>query len=59
MRRWIEAAFQATTRGGWNWNQTTMLDPERAERLWLANAVAALWAVSMGGEVDATLPVSS
>jgi len=36
-----------------------MVDPERAERLWLAIAVATLWAVSVGGEADATLPVSS
>ena len=26
---------------------------------WLAIAVATLWAVSVGGEVDANLPVSS
>ena len=36
-----------------------MVDPERAERLWLAIAVATLWAVSVGGQVDANLPVSS
>ena len=36
-----------------------MVDPQRAERLWLAIAVATLWAVSVGGEVDANLPVSS
>jgi hypothetical protein len=36
-----------------------MVDPERAERLWLAIAVATLWAVSVGGEVDANLPASS
>ena len=36
-----------------------MVDPERAERLWLAIAVATLWAVSVGGEADANLPVSS
>jgi hypothetical protein len=36
-----------------------MVDPQRAERLWLAIAVATLWAVSVGGEVDATLPASS
>jgi hypothetical protein len=36
-----------------------MVDPKRAERLWLAIAVATLRAVSVGGEVDATLPVSS
>ena len=46
-----------TKRGGWGWHQTKMVDPERAERLWLAIAVATLWAVSVGGEVDATLPV--
>ena len=45
--------------GGWGWHQTKMVDPERAERLWLAIAVATLWAVSVGGEVDANLPVSS
>jgi len=36
-----------------------MVDPERAERLWLAIAVATLWVVSVGGEADANLPVSS
>ena len=46
-------------RGGWQWHQTKMTDPARAERLWLALAVATLWVVSVGGEADATLPVSS
>jgi hypothetical protein len=59
MRSWIEGGFKDTKRGGWGWHQTKMLDPERAERLWLAIAVATLWAVSVGGEVDANLPVSS
>ena len=27
-------------RGGWHWEQTKMLAPARAERLWLAWAVA-------------------
>ena len=48
-----------TKRGRWGWHQTKMVHPERAERLWLAIAVATLWAVSVGGEVDANLPVSS
>src|SRR2546425_11489666 len=30
----------------------------RASRLWLAIAVATLWVVSVGGEADATQPVS-
>jgi hypothetical protein len=59
MRSWIEGGFKDTKRGGWGWHQTKMVDPERAERLWLAIAVATLWVVSVGGEVDASLPVSS
>ncbi len=59
MRSWIEGGFKDTKRGGWGWHQTKMVDPERAERLWLAIAVATLWAVSVGGEADANLPVSS
>jgi hypothetical protein len=59
MRSWIEGGFKDTKRGGWQWHQTKMVDPERAERLWLAIAVATLWVVSVGGEVDANLPVSS
>ncbi len=59
MRSWIEGGFKDTKRGGWGWHQTKMVNPQRAERLWLAIAVATLWAVSVGGEVDATLPVSS
>jgi hypothetical protein len=59
MRTWIEGGFKDTKRGGWGWHQTKMVDPQRAERLWLAIAVATLWAVSVGGEVDASLPVSS
>jgi hypothetical protein len=59
MRSWVEAGFKDCKRGGWQWHQTKMTDPQRAERLWLAIAVATFWAVSVGGEADATLPVSS
>ena len=59
MRTWIEAGFKDTKRGGWQWHQTKMTDPGRASRLWLAIAVATLWAVSVGGEADATLPCST
>jgi len=59
MRSWIEGGFKDTKRGGWQWHQTKMVDPQRAERLWLAIAVATLWAVSVGGQADASLPVSS
>ena len=50
MRSWIEASFKYSKRGGWHWEQTKMTDPARAERLWLAMAVATLWVVSFGGE---------
>ena len=59
MRSWIEGGFKDIKRGGWQWQQTKMTDPARATRLWLAMAVATLWVVSVGGEADATLPVSS
>jgi hypothetical protein len=59
MRSWIEGSFKDIKRGGWQWHQTKMEDPRRAERLWLAIAVATMWVVSVGGEADATLPVSS
>ena len=36
-----------------------MVDPARAARFWLALAIATLWVVSVGGEVDANLPASS
>ena len=59
MRTWIEQGYKDTKRGGWHWEQTKMTDPVRATRLWLAIAVATLWVVSVGGEIDATLPPSS
>src|SRR5215212_10994769 len=58
MRSWIEGGFKDLKRGGWQGHQTKMTDPARATRLWLAMAVATLWVVSVGGEADATLPVS-
>lgn len=59
MRGWIEQGFKDCKRGGLRWEQTKMTDPERATRLWLVIAVATLWAVLVGGEADAHLPVSS
>lgn len=59
MRAWIECGFKDTKRGGWNWHHTKMEDPARAERHWLVMAVATLWVVSVGGEVDATQPAST
>src|SRR5712692_1317276 len=58
MRNWIEAGFKDTKRGGWQWHQTKMKDPERAARWWVAIAVATLWVVSVGGQAEATATCS-
>ncbi len=59
VRTWIEQGFKVLKRGGWQWQQTRMSDPARAERLWLALAVATLWVISVGDafEQEPTLPV--
>jgi hypothetical protein len=58
LRAWIECGFKDSKRGGWHWEQTKMSDPRRAERLWLAMAIATLWVVSVGcqAEMVAALP---
>ena len=56
MRYWIEGGFKDFKRGGWGWQHTKMLDPERAERLWLAMAVATLWTVAVGGAAELQPP---
>jgi len=57
LRAWIECGFKDSKRGGWHWEQTKMTDPGRAERLWLAMAIATLWSVSVGCQAEAALPV--
>ena len=47
-RSWIEQQFKVTKSEGLNWQRTRMSDAKRAERLWLALAVATLWAVAVG-----------
>ena len=59
MRSWIECLFKDMKRGGLDWHQTKMKDPERAERLWLAMAVATLWLVQVGGQADAQMAQDS
>lgn len=59
LRSWIECGFKHIKSAGWQWQYTRMVDPERAARFWLALAVATLWVLSVGGESDATIPVSS
>jgi len=59
MRSWIECLFKDMKRGGFGWHHTKMTDPQRAERLWLALAVATLYLVSIGGQAEKDLPASS
>jgi hypothetical protein len=56
LRAWIECGFKDAKRGGWHWEQTKMTNPRRAERLWLAMAIATLWTVSVGCQAEAALP---
>lgn len=53
LRAWIEQGFKRSKRGGWQWQHTRMDDPARAERLWLAIAIATWWLLSVGGEAEA------
>jgi hypothetical protein len=52
LRAWIEQGFKDIKRGGWQWQHTRMADAHRAERLWLAIAVATLWLLRVGGEAE-------
>jgi hypothetical protein len=53
LRGWVEQFFKDCKRGGWQWQRTRMTDPGRAQRLWLAVAVATLWLVRVGGAQEA------
>ena len=52
LRSWCEQGFKCIKRGGWQWQLTQMEVPTRVERLWLALAVATLWVVSGGSELE-------
>lgn len=59
LRAWIEQGFKLIKRGGFQWQRTRMTNPDRAARLWLAVAVATLWLLSVGGQADETIPMST
>ena len=59
LRAWIEQGFKDQKRGGWQWQQTRMTDPARAERLWLAIAVATVWLLRVGGAAEAAIEAST
>lgn len=56
LRSWCEQSFKCIKRGAWQWQQTRMTDPDRAARLWLALAVATLWMLSIGSELETGPP---
>jgi hypothetical protein len=49
-RSWIESSYRDVKSDGWQWHKTRLREPARAERLWLAMAVATLWTVTMGND---------
>jgi hypothetical protein len=55
MRFWVEAEYKDHKSGGLRWDETKMEDPQRAERLWLAMAVAMQRMVLVGGQEDASV----
>jgi hypothetical protein len=53
LRFGIEGEYKDHKSGGWKWEQTKMVDAKRAERLWLAMAVAMQITVLVGGVEEA------
>lgn len=51
-RSWIECSYRDIKSDGWQWHKTRLRQPDRAERHWLAMAVAMLWMVTLGGEQE-------
>ncbi len=49
-RAWIESCYRDFKSDGRARQRTRLTHPERAERHWLAMAVATLWMVTLGGE---------
>jgi len=52
LRSWCEQVFKCTKRAGWQWQQTQMRHPDRVARLWLAMAVATLWMLTLGSDLE-------
>ena len=52
----FEGGVRDYKRGQWGWQHTKLLDPERAERLWLALAVSTLWVGGVGSQAEVSRP---
>ena len=53
-RSWIECSYRDIKSDGFGWHKTRLRQPDRAERHWLAMAIAMLWIVTLGGEEELT-----
>jgi hypothetical protein len=57
LRPSTECVYRDIKSDGWQWHNTRLLSPQRAERLWLAIAVSTLWMVILGGEAETQSPL--
>ncbi len=51
VRMWEELAFRDLKSCGWQWQRSRVWEPEHANRLWLAMALAYVWILSLGTQV--------
>jgi hypothetical protein len=58
LRIGIECGYRDVKSDGWQWHKTRLTDPKRAERLWLAIAVATLWTLCVGSDINQHPPSS-
>jgi len=49
-RMWIEHQFKTIKSNGWHADKSRITEPDRVARMWLAYAVAMLWAMSVGSQ---------
>ncbi len=59
LRPSTECVYRDIKSDGWQWQNTRLFDPQRAERIWLAIAVSTLWMVMLGGEAEHQFSVPS
>lgn len=48
LRMWVEEGFRVLKSIGWQWQKSRITKPQRAERLWLALALASTWILAYG-----------
>jgi hypothetical protein len=54
LRSTTECVYRDIKSDGWKWQHTRLLDPSRAERVWLAIAVATLWMLFLCGSAESS-----